>query len=133
MGISTDVLGIGLTGKTLTDLERRILAERSPYAVVLFGRNIGSVEQLRDLVAEVKSISARPPVFMIDQEGGRVDRLRHLIPGLPSAEAFGEGEKPREMAEWGGKVIGMALRFFDIEIDLAPVVDISGENSPKGL
>jgi beta-N-acetylhexosaminidase len=131
--MGTEVLGIGLTGKTLTDLERRILSETTPYAVVLFGRNIGSVAQLRDLVAEVKSVAKNPPLFMIDEEGGRVDRLRSILPGLPSAEAYGEGEQPQEMAQWGGKVIGMALRYFDIEIDLAPVVDVAGEISPKGL
>ncbi|HYI09388.1 MAG TPA: glycoside hydrolase family 3 N-terminal domain-containing protein [Thermoanaerobaculia bacterium] len=129
-----DLLGIGLTGKTLTDLERRILSENTPYAVVLFGRNIGSVEQLRSLIAEVKSLApGEPPLFMIDEEGGRVDRLRHILPGLPSAEAFGEGERPVELSEWFGKVIGMALRYFDIEIDLAPVVDIRGDVAPKGL
>jgi beta-N-acetylhexosaminidase len=128
-----DIYGIGLTGKTLTDLERRILAESSPYAVVLFGRNIGSAAQLRDLVAEVKSLAPRPPLFMIDEEGGRVDRLRHLVPGLPSVEAFAEGDKPVELSRWLGKVIGMALRWFDIEINLAPVVDIRGEVAPKGL
>ena len=69
----------------------------------------------------------------IDEEGGRVDRLRQIIPGLPSAEAFGEGEKPREMSEWHGRVIGMALRYFDIEVDLAPIVDIRGDAAPKGL
>ena len=128
-----DILGIGLAGKTLTDLERRFLSEQSPYAVVLFGRNIASVEQLRGLVAEVKMVAKRPPVIMIDEEGGRVDRLRNLVPGLPSAESFNEGEKPPEMAAWAGQVIGMALRYFDIEIDLAPVVDVRGEASPKGL
>ena len=128
-----DVYGIGLTGKVLTDLERRILLESSPYGVVLFGRNIGTADQLRDLVAEVKSIAPRPPLFMIDEEGGRVDRLRHLVPGLPSAEAFAEGEQPVEMSKWFGKVIGMALRYFDIEINLAPVVDIRGSAAPKGL
>ena len=128
-----DIYGIGLTGKTLTDLERRILAESSPYAVVLFGRNIGSAEQLRELVAEVKSIAPKPPLFTIDEEGGRVDRLRHILPGLPSAEAFAEGEKPEELSRWFGKVIGMALRWFDIEINLAPVVDVRGGTAPKGL
>ena len=128
-----DILGIGLTGKTLTDLERRIITETSPYAVVLFGRNIADAEQLRTLVSEVKSLAPRPPLFMIDEEGGRVDRIRHLLPGLPSAEAFGEGEQAVELSEWFGRIIGMALRYFDIEIDLAPVVDIRGEQSPKGL
>ena len=132
--MTTDLLGIGLTGKTLTDLERQILRENTPYAVVLFGRNIGSAAELRELVAEVKSLAPeRPPLFMIDEEGGRVDRLRHILPGLPSAEAFAEGERPEELSEWFGKLIGMALRYFDIEINLAPVVDIRGAVAPKGL
>src|SRR5438128_458634 len=131
--MAADVLGIGITGKTLTDLERRILRDSTPYAVVLFGRNIADAAQLRELVREVKSIAKRPPTFMIDEEGGRVDRLRHLIPGLPSAEAFGEGDQSVELSSWMGKVIGMALRYFDIEVDLAPVVDVRGRQAPKGL
>jgi len=128
-----DILGIGLTGKSLTDFERKIIRESSPYGVVLFGRNIAEPEQLRELIREVKSLAPRPPLFMIDEEGGRVDRLRHLIPGLPSAQAFAEGEDAEELSRWMGKLIGMALRYFDIEVDLAPVVDIRGEESPKGL
>jgi beta-N-acetylhexosaminidase len=128
-----DVFGIGITGKTLTDLERRILRDTTPYAVVLFGRNIGDPKQFRELVREVKSLAKVPPLFMIDEEGGRVDRLRHLIPGLPSAETFGEGERPAELAQWFGRVIGMALRYFDVEVDLAPVVDVRAAESPKGL
>jgi len=131
--MGTELLGIGLTGKHLTDLERRILRDNSPYAVVLFGRNIGTPEELVELVAEVKSLAKRPPLFMIDEEGGRVDRLRHILPGLPSVEGFGEGAQPVELSEWFGRVIGMALRFFDVEIDLAPVVDIRRNAATKGL
>ena len=131
--MASDLLGIGITGKALTDLERSILRDSTPYGVVLFGRNIDSPAQLRELVREVKSLAKVPPLFMIDEEGGRVDRLRHLIPGLPSAQAFGEGERAAELSEWSGKVIGMALRWFDVEVDLAPVVDIRGGDSPKGL
>jgi beta-N-acetylhexosaminidase len=133
IGMGTQILGIGITGKTLTDLERRIIHDTTPYAVVLFGRNIHDVVQLRALIADVKSLSATPPLFMIDEEGGRVDRLRTLIPGLPSAEAFAEGEQPREMSGWFGRVIGIALRYFDLEVNLAPVVDIRGETPTKGL
>lgn len=131
--MTSDLFGIGLAGKQISELERRILSESSPYAVVLFGRNIDSEEHLRDLVAEVKSVSKRPPLFMVDQEGGRVDRLRHIVPGFPSAQGFAEGEQAAELSEWLGRVIGMALRYFDIEINLAPVVDIRGEVAPKGL
>ena len=128
-----DILGIGLTGKSLTDFERKIIRETGPYGIVLFGRNIAEPNQLRELIREVKSLAPRPPLFMIDEEGGRVDRLRHLIPGLPSAQAFAEGEEAEELSRRMGKLIGMALRYFDIEVDLAPVVDIRGEGSPKGL
>lgn len=128
-----NLLGIGVTGKSLTDLERKILHDSPPYAVVLFGRNVGDPAQLRDLVREVKSVTKQPPLIMIDEEGGRVDRLRNLIPGLPSAEAFTEGETPAELASQSGQVIGTALRFFGIEVDLAPVVDIRGSEAPKGL
>lgn len=128
-----DVLGIGICGKALTDEERRILREDTPYGVVLFGRNINDAVQLQKLVRDIKSEAAQPPLIMIDEEGGRVDRLRNIIPGLPSAESFLEGEKSAEMAEWLGRVIGMALRFFDIEVDLAPVVDIRSGDAPKGL
>lgn len=129
----SDLFGIGLTGKTLTDLERTILRESAPYAVVMFGRNIGTVDETRALIREVKSLAARPPIIMIDQEGGRVDRLRHLVAGLPSVEAFGEGERPAALSRWLGKVIGMALRYLDVECNLAPVVDIRGDVAPKGL
>lgn len=131
--MTTDLFGIGLTGKTLTELERRILRDSTPYAVVLFARNIESADQLLALVAEVKALGSRPPLIMVDQEGGRVDRLRHILPGLPSAEAFAEGERAEELSGWLGRVTGMALRYFDIEIDLAPVVDIRGDIAPKGL
>lgn len=130
---ATDLFGIGITGKALTDLERRILRESTPYAVVLFGRNIGDAKQFRELVREIKSLATVPPLFMIDEEGGRVDRLRHLIPGLPSAQAFAEGERPVELSEWFGRVIGTALRYFDVDVDLAPVVDIRADEAPKGL
>ncbi|HJQ35630.1 MAG TPA: glycoside hydrolase family 3 N-terminal domain-containing protein [Thermoanaerobaculia bacterium] len=132
--MGTEVLGIGLTGKHLTDLERRILRDNTPYAVVLFGRNIGTPEEFVELVREVKSLAkGTPPLFMIDEEGGRVDRLRNILPGLPSAEAFAEGTDAPQLSEWFGKVIGMALRYFDVECDLAPVVDIRGEVPTKGF
>ncbi len=131
--MGTQLLGIGLTGTALTELERRIIVDVAPYAIVLFGRNIDTPEQLRALIAEIKANAKRPPVFMIDQEGGRVDRLRTLIPGLPSAQAFEEGADAATLAAWSGRVMGMALRWLDIEVDLAPVVDVRGERHPEGL
>lgn len=127
------ILGVGLTGPRLTDLEKSILRDSPPYAVVLFGRNIESVDQLRSLADDIRSQSATPPVLMIDQEGGRVDRLRDLIPGMPSAEAFSEGTDSESLARWFGRITGRALRYFGIDVNLAPVVDIRREVPVKGL
>ncbi|HKS21607.1 MAG TPA: beta-N-acetylhexosaminidase [Thermoanaerobaculia bacterium] len=131
--MGTQLLGIGLTGPALTDLERRIIGDVTPYAIVLFGRNIASPEQLRELIAEIKSIAKKPPVFMMDQEGGRVDRLRKLVPNLPSAQSFDEGADAEELAGMSGRVIGKALRWLDVEVDLAPVVDVPGDVASEGL
>ncbi len=131
--MGNQILGVGLTGRKLTELERVILRESPPYAVVLFGRNIEAVDQLRSLVEEIKSQSETPPVLMIDQEGGRVDRLRDLIPGMPSAESFGEGSDGVELAGWFGRITGRALRYFGIDLNLAPVVDIRRDEPVQGL
>jgi beta-N-acetylhexosaminidase len=131
--MSIELLGVGISGTALTDLERHIFSKQPPYAVVLFGRNIQDAVQLGELVREIRMISKRPPLFMIDEEGGRVHRLRELIPGIPGAEALGEGEDAAEMSTGAGRVLGLALRYFDIEVNLAPVVDVRGEQQVKGL
>lgn len=131
--MAADILGVGLTGPVLTDLEREILRETPPYAIVLFGRNVAGPQQLQELCAEIKRVAGRPPVLMIDEEGGRVDRLRNIIPGFPSAAAFTEGDESERLAGWSGRLIGRALRFFDIDLNLSPVVDVQRETPVKGL
>lgn len=127
------ILGVGITGTSLTDLERRLLMDSHPYAVVLFGRNVDTVEQLKDLVQDIKATSTNPPVIMIDEEGGRVDRLRNIVQGLPSAEAFGYMKQSKDLVRWFGKIIGEALHYFDIEINLAPVLDLKHDPPAAGL
>jgi len=127
------ILGVGLTGTSLTDLERRLLQDTPPYAVILFGRNVESAEQLLSLVGDIKSQSSEPPLIMIDEEGGRVDRLREIVPGLPSAEAFDEGQDAEELVTRFGNIVGQALRYFQIDINLAPVVDVRKGEGARGL
>jgi beta-N-acetylhexosaminidase len=131
--MAANLLGLGITGATLTSLEREVLREANPYAIILFSRNVESASQLRELTAEIKAIASTPPLIMIDQEGGRVDRLRQILPGFPSAESFLEGERSEELAHWFGRVTGMALRHFDIDVNLGPVVDVRREVPTRGL
>lgn len=128
-----NVLGIGITGKTLTDLERRVLDETTPYAVILFARNVGTAEELVALVREIKSYGERPPIVVIDEEGGRVDRLRELIPGIPGPGELAQLDEAESLARRLGERVGEALRHFGVDVNLAPVVDVERDEPVKGL
>lgn len=81
----------GLSGPVLTDAERSFFAASAPAGFILFGRNIVDPEQVRALTDSLRVLSGRADVpILIDQEGGRVARLRppHW-PDLPAARMFG--------------------------------------------
>src|SRR5690554_5698122 len=82
----------GIAGKVLGEDERRFFQEERPWGFILFARNIEEPRQIGDLVAALRDSVGRAdaPVF-IDQEGGRVQRLRPpLAPNYPPAARFGE-------------------------------------------
>src|SRR6185312_12028801 len=83
---------LGAAGLSLTPDEIAFYRDERPWGFILFARNVGEVAQLRDLTAAMRDSVGRPdaPVF-IDQEGGRVQRLRPpLAPNYPPAAALGE-------------------------------------------
>ncbi len=80
----------GCSGPSLTADERAFFREADPAGYILFGRNCENPEQLRALTDELRSIHGRERLLVsIDQEGGRVARLRppHWSP-YPAGEAF---------------------------------------------
>jgi beta-N-acetylhexosaminidase len=88
--------------------------------VVLFARNVETVDALSRLVGELKEL-AGPPWIAVDQEGGPVDRLRGLFgPAVSLRRAALAGE-----ARLAGELAGEACERFGIDVDLAPVVDRS--------
>lgn len=117
------LLGVGVSGTCLTAPERETLAVVAPAAVVLFARNVKSPDQLVELIGSIRDIANPAPIFMIDEEGGRVDRLRALVPGIPSAADMATCPDVA-LSEEFGQVIGRLLAEFDIEVNLAPVVDV---------
>ncbi|RUZ00802.1 glycoside hydrolase family 3 protein, partial [Mesorhizobium sp. M7A.F.Ca.CA.002.15.1.1] len=82
---------LGCAGKSLTREEINFYRNECPWAFILFARNIGETEQIRDLVAEMRDCIGRPDALVfIDQEGGRVQRLRPpLAPNYPAGGALG--------------------------------------------
>src|SRR5216117_3311270 len=79
--ILTGVPGIELDSET-SALFRRV----QPGAFILFGRNIQSAKQLRKLIDDLRDLSEVEPIITIDQEGGRVSRLRLIGNEPPRSE-----------------------------------------------
>ena len=129
------MLLVGFRGLTADEAAPTIadLAELGLGGVLLFSRdqptgadrNVGSPEQLRSLVADLKSAATVPLIVAIDQEGGQVARLgpRHGFPATLSAAAMGTGE-PAETAAIG-RSMASTLADAGITLNLAPVVDLA--------
>src|ERR1700745_311784 len=84
----------GVPGKEL-DAETAALFRRiQPAAFILFGRNIESPAQLRKLIDDLRDLSQIEPIITIDQEGGRVSRLKLIGNEPPSAQQFREKGVP---------------------------------------
>lgn len=125
--LDTEVAGllcVGFHGKSPSP-EVLELVRRGVYGVVLFGRNVESAEQVAELTAALKRAAGRPLLVSVDQEGGRVARLREPqgFTELPPMRALGELGDP-EVARAAGALLGRELRAVGIDQDYAPVVDV---------
>ncbi|WP_062202873.1 beta-N-acetylhexosaminidase [Aureimonas sp. AU12] len=123
----------GCSGLSLTADERAFFAAERPWGFILFGRNISEAAQLRDLVAELMEVGGRETVpVLVDQEGGRVQRLRPpLAPRYPPAAAIGvvyDGDREAgARAAWlQGRLLGHDLvEGYGINVDCLPCLDVS--------
>jgi len=125
----------GLPGKEL-DAETAALFRRvQPGGFILFGRNIESAVQLRKLIDDLRDLSAVEPIITIDQEGGRVSRLRLIGHEPPNAQQLREKDD-LDLIRRHGNITGRLLRLFGFNLDLCPVLDISfdddADNSLRG-
>lgn len=130
-----ELLLVGVPGPTLDAATAARLRRLQPGGFILFGRNIVSAPQLRQLTDDLRDLSATEPVITIDQEGGRVSRLRLIGHEPPNAQQLRERGDPRLIAEHG-RLTGELLRLFGFNLDLCPVLDISfddeADNSLRG-
>jgi beta-N-acetylhexosaminidase len=101
----------------------------------LFGRNIESAPQLRKLIDDLRNLSDVEPIITIDQEGGRVSRLRLIGNEPPNAQQLREKDDV-DLIRRHGDITGRLLRLFGFNLDLCPVLDISfddnADNSLRG-
>ncbi|MBT5665983.1 MAG: beta-N-acetylhexosaminidase [Rhodospirillaceae bacterium] len=121
----------GCAGLQVSESERCFFSTHNPVGFILFGRNIESPSQVRSLVETLKScVDHHDPLILIDQEGGRVARLRppHW-PEYPTAATFGSlfavNEAAGEEAVMlNARLIADDLSQLGINVDCAPVLDI---------
>ena len=121
----------GAAGLTLTADERRFFRASKPYGFILFARNIDHGDQIRALVAELRDCAGYDAPVLIDQEGGRVARLRgSLAHHLPPMARIGDlvetqGEAAASDAAWlAGRLLALDLAQYDIWVDCVPVLDV---------
>ncbi|RMG60666.1 MAG: beta-N-acetylhexosaminidase [Deltaproteobacteria bacterium] len=112
-------------GTTLTPFLREKLERGLAGGVILFSGNIESPDQVRELTTRVRSLSPYPVIISIDQEGGRVQRIRWDGWVLPSAREMGKTMSPREI-EQRGRHLGRKLSEVGVNVNFAPVLDVSG-------
>jgi beta-N-acetylhexosaminidase len=127
---------LGCAGKSLSAEEASFYRDERPWGFILFARNIGEPAEIRDLVAGLRDSVGRhdAPVF-IDQEGGRVQRLRPPVaPNYPAGSALGalyrSDRKAGLRAAWlMARLHAFDLLRFGINVDCLPVLDVPIEGS----
>jgi beta-N-acetylhexosaminidase len=116
------MFAVGFPGTTVPPQMRDLIA-RGAGGAVLFKRNYASAQQLADLCAELKTLAGRPFLVCADQEGGRVIRFGPPFTPVPSMRAIGRTGDPA-LARRIGRLLARELRAANIDMDLAPVLDI---------
>lgn len=134
-GDSGQLLLVGVPGPELDAETAALFRKLQPGGYILFGRNIKTATQLRHLIDDLRDLSRVEPIVTIDQEGGRVSRLKLIGNEPPNARQLRDKGDP-ELIRSHGDITGRLLRLFGFNLDLCPVLDISfddeANNSLKG-
>lgn len=123
-------LMLDIEGTCLTVEDRHLLAQPQVGGVILFGRNIENPKQVRELTDSIRNIRA-DILIAVDQEGGRVQRLRQGFSKLPPMRAFGQlyDQQPEQalaLAEQCGWLMATEVLAVGIDFSFAPVLDLDG-------
>jgi beta-N-acetylhexosaminidase len=120
----------GIADKTLSAAERSFLRDADPWGVIFFGRNVESPEQVKRLGASIRDALGRPAPILVDQEGGRVQRLGppHW-PSYPAGAVYGRmcdasPERARRAAYVGAYLMAADLIAVGIDVDCLPIADV---------
>ncbi len=125
--LAAGVVCAGFYGMRASEDLKTFLREMPVAGVVLFGGNVETPAQVRALTDEVRGLISQP-IIAIDQEGGRVARIREGVEEIPSALAVAAacaGARSAQLAREAGEQVAFDLRRIGANLDFAPVVDLA--------
>lgn len=118
---------LGFQGPKLDSETAEAINRIRPGGFVLYQRNIESFDQIYELNSSLRRMLPVRPFLAVDQEGGKVDRLKHIFaPTPPVAELAGAG---LAALRTGARVIAAELGSLGFDVDFAPVLDLALPNS----
>lgn len=129
----------GLSGTALSGDERAFFKETNPLGFILFTRNCESPEQIRALIADLNDCLGRVPPVLIDQEGGRVQRLKppHWSKYLPAARYgtmfLDDFESGLTAIKKDSHALAAELAALGIRVNCAPVLDIRTSDTHEDI
>jgi len=127
----------GMLGTSLDEKTVSLIREFNVGGIIFFSRNIEDPVQLarlcRDLQKEALNSWGVPLMLAVDQEGGRVARLREPFTVFPGNAAIAEADEPTKRAEEFGVVTAREMRLVGLNMNLAPVVDVQRGELEKHL
>jgi beta-N-acetylhexosaminidase len=120
---------LDIEGLSLSPVDRDLLREPAVGGVILFTRNFESVEQVTDLVSEIRALRSPPLLIAVDHEGGRVQRFRDGFTLMPAMRHIGreyerDAESGVKVARQAGWIIAAELRAAGIDLSFGPCVDL---------
>lgn len=121
---------IDLVSTCISPQEKELLLHPQTGGVILFTRNFESIDQIRQLVQDIKMLRDPHLLIAVDHEGGRVQRFHEGFTRLPPAAVFGslfdrDQESGRRAAEQAGWLMAAELRAIGVDFSFAPVLDLA--------
>ena len=118
---------VGFTGHTVPDDVRMLAREFDLGGVIFFARNVADPEQVADLSRESQELATEVPLWIsVDQEGGRVARLKRPFTEWPPMATLGRAGAPgdEKLAERFARALAAELHAVGISLDYTPVLDV---------
>ncbi|WP_310285179.1 beta-N-acetylhexosaminidase [Pseudomonas peli] len=121
-------LMLDIAGTWLTAEDRQILRQPQVAGLILFARNIEDPRQVRELSAAIRAVRS-DLLLAVDQEGGRVQRLRQGFVRLPAMRALADNANAEHLAEQCGWVMATEVLAAGLDLSFAPVLDLDHQRS----